>query len=156
MKYRFSISVLFLAAFVTCAPATHAQTEGSPPSGGRSQWQAMRQEMMAACADKAAGTPCSFSREGQPVSGTCSAMRRGQMVCLTATQQEMMAACADKSAGTPCSFSREGQAVSGTCRAMQRGQMVCRAGNGAGNQGMHGHMGGGMPGGGMPPGNAPE
>ena len=111
---------------------------------------------MAACADKTAGTPCSFSREGQAVSGICRPMRRGRMVCLTATQQEMMAACADKSAGAPCSFSREGQAVNGTCRAMPRGQMVCRAGNGAGSQGMHGHMGGGMPSGGMPSGNAPE
>ena len=111
MKFRISISVLFVAALVTCAPAMHAQTEGSPSSGGRSQWRAMGQEMMAACADKTAGTPCSFSREGQ--------------------------------------------AVNGTCRAMPRGQMVCRAGNGAGSQGMHGHMGGGMPGGGMPSGNAP-
>ena len=107
MKFRISIPVLFLAALVTCASATHAQTEGSPSSGGRSQWRAMGQEMMAACADKTAGNPCSFSRGGQ--------------------------------------------AVNGTCRAMRRGQMVCRAGNGAGSQVMHGHMGGGMP-----PGNAPE
>jgi hypothetical protein len=33
----------------------------------------------------------------------------------------------------------------------QRGQMVCRVGNSAGSQGMHGHMGGGIP-----SGNAPE
>jgi len=52
VKFRISISVLFVAALVTCAPAMHAQTEGSPSSGGRSQWRAMGQEMMAACADK--------------------------------------------------------------------------------------------------------
>ena len=156
MKFRISIYVLFLTALATCAPAARAQTYGSPSSGGRSQWQAMRQEMMGACADKTAGTTCSFSHEGQPVSGTCRAMRRGKLVCLTATQQEMMAACADKSAGTACSFSREGQAVSGTCRATRQGQLVCRAGKGGGGRGMHGQMGGGMPGGGMPPGNAPE
>jgi hypothetical protein len=81
VKFRISICVLLLTAFATYAPATHAQTDGSPSSGGRSQWQAMRQEMMAACADKSAGTACSFSREGQAVSGTCRAMRQGQLAC---------------------------------------------------------------------------
>jgi len=68
----------------TNAPATQAQTDGSPSSCGRSQWQETRQEMMAACANKSAGTACSSSREGQPVSGTCHATRRGHLVCLTA------------------------------------------------------------------------
>ena len=80
MKFRISICVLFLTALATYAPATQAQTDGSP-SSGHSQWQAMRQEMMAACADKSAGTACSFSREGQAVSGTCRATRRGQLAC---------------------------------------------------------------------------
>jgi hypothetical protein len=81
VKFRISIYVLFLTALATYVPATHAQTDGSPSSGGRSQWQAMRQEMMAACADKSAGTACSFSREGQAVTGTCRPMRQGQLVC---------------------------------------------------------------------------
>ena len=80
MKFRISICVLFLTALATYAPATQAQTDGSP-SSGHSQWQAMRQEMMVACADKSAGTACSFSREGQAVGGTCRATRRGQLVC---------------------------------------------------------------------------
>jgi hypothetical protein len=63
--------------------ATYAQTFGSPLEGGRSQWRAMRQEMMAACANQSAGTSCSYSREGQTVGGTCQWTRRGQLVCRT-------------------------------------------------------------------------
>jgi hypothetical protein len=81
MKFRISIFALFLMALASHAPATHAQTVGSPSSGGRSQWRAVRQEMMAACADKSAGTACSFSREGQAVTGICRATRQGQLVC---------------------------------------------------------------------------
>ena len=81
MKFRISIWLLFLATLVTGVPATRGQTYGSSSSGGRSQSQAMRQEKMAACADKSAGTACSFSREGQPVSGICRARRQGQLVC---------------------------------------------------------------------------
>jgi hypothetical protein len=75
------IAALLLTALVLLAPATHAQTYGSPPEGGHSQWRAMRQEMMAACTNQSAGTSCSFSREGQTVSGTYQATRQGQLVC---------------------------------------------------------------------------
>lgn len=82
MKSRIGlIAALILTALVLLAAATHAQTYGSPPEGGRSQWGAMRQERMVACANQSAGTSCSYSREGQTVSGTCEATRRGQLVC---------------------------------------------------------------------------
>ena len=84
MKFRIGLmSGLLLTALVMFVPATHAQTYGGPSTGDRSQWQAMRQEMMAACANQSAGAPCSFSREGQTVSGACRQSRRGQLVCRT-------------------------------------------------------------------------
>ncbi len=88
MKSRIGIiSGLLLVALVMFVPPAHAQTEGTPPPagtpppGGRLRWRAMRKEMLAACVDKAAGAPCSFSRRGQPVSGTCRPTRRGKLIC---------------------------------------------------------------------------
>ena len=84
MKSRIGmIFGLLLTPLVMFAPATHAQTDGGPPSGARSQWRAIRQERKAACVNKAAGTQCSFSREGQMVSGICRATRRGKLACHT-------------------------------------------------------------------------
>jgi hypothetical protein len=45
-----------LVALVLLAVATHAQTDGSPPEGDRSQWRVMRQERMAACVNQSVGT----------------------------------------------------------------------------------------------------
>ena len=77
------IAGLFVTALVMLAPAARSQTDGSSPEGGRSQWRAMLRERITACAEKSDGTACSFSREGQTVSGTCRTTRRGQLVCRT-------------------------------------------------------------------------
>ncbi len=34
-----------------------------------------------ACADKSAGDPCSFTRKGAEVDGTCKAKRHGKLIC---------------------------------------------------------------------------
>jgi len=34
-----------------------------------------------ACADKSAGDPCSFTRKGADVDGTCKAKRHGKLIC---------------------------------------------------------------------------
>jgi hypothetical protein len=72
-----------LLAFAMFTPPAHAQTN-QPMESGRSERRAMFQEMAQACANKSAGAPCSFSREGQTVNGTCRQNRRGQLVCRSA------------------------------------------------------------------------
>lgn len=81
VKSGFSICGLLLATLLMYAPAARAQTYGSSPSGGHSEWRAMRQQMIAACANKSAGAACSFTREGQTMTGVCRATRRDQLVC---------------------------------------------------------------------------
>ena len=103
MKSRISICGLFLVAFVMYAPVVHAQASGSPSGGGGSQWRAMRQEMVAACANESAGAACSFSREGQTVNGTCRATRRGQLVCRTGKRREGRGMPGPMGSGTPSS-----------------------------------------------------
>jgi len=91
VRFRIAIPIsgLLMIGLLTFVPPTHAQTSENPSmgqgqsSGDHSQWRAMRQEMIAACADKSAGTACSFSREGQTVSGICHQSRRGKLVCRT-------------------------------------------------------------------------
>lgn len=91
MRFQIAITMsgLLVAGLLMFVPAIHAQTYENPSSGegqssgDHSQWRAMRQEMIAACADKSAGTACSFSRAGQTVSGICQQSRRGQLVCRT-------------------------------------------------------------------------
>jgi isoaspartyl peptidase/L-asparaginase-like protein (Ntn-hydrolase superfamily) len=82
VKFRIiMISCLLLMALVVSQPTTRAQTAGSEAGDSRSQWRALRQEMMKACLDKSAETPCSFSRDSQTVNGTCQTTRRGKLVC---------------------------------------------------------------------------
>ncbi len=77
-----SIAASFLA-LTTLVPSVSAQTN-EPFSGGRGEWREMRQEMVQACANKSVGASCSFSWEGQTVTGTCRQTRRGQLVCRAA------------------------------------------------------------------------
>lgn len=80
MKTGIAIVALVLS-FALLAPSTYAQNAPGGMMGGRQRWRAMRQEMIAACANKSAGMPCSFARAGNPVNGTCAANRRGRMIC---------------------------------------------------------------------------
>ncbi len=68
------LTTLFLAA-----PAVFAQNAANPPgAGGKSM--SMREEMVAACAGKAADAPCTFTRKGETVNGTCH-QRKKEMIC---------------------------------------------------------------------------
>jgi hypothetical protein len=67
--------IMFCASFlplVMCAPAAHSQASANHSTGGY-KVSAARQAMIAACTNKSAGAPCSLSREGQTVNGTCKA-----------------------------------------------------------------------------------
>jgi len=68
------LSTLFLAA-----PTVYAQNAANPPSAaGKSM--SMREEMIAACAGKTADAPCTFTRKGETVNGTCH-QRKKEMIC---------------------------------------------------------------------------
>lgn len=79
------VIVAAVLSFASLAPSALAQNAPGGMMGARQRRRAMRQEMIAACASKSAGAPCSFARGGNPVSGTCKANRRGRMVCRSST-----------------------------------------------------------------------
>jgi len=81
VKSRIGIVSGLLLATLMLAPAVHAQPYGTPPPGAYPNRRAMHHEMIAACANKAEGAPCSFSHEGKMVSGSCFKSRRGHLVC---------------------------------------------------------------------------
>jgi hypothetical protein len=94
--------VMFCALFVLVlmyTPVAHAQASSTSPDGGRVKISPLRQEMIVACANKSKGAPCSFSREGQTVKGTCNVDIVAQRLGGTGKQ-------------LTC-FSRQGQAIPG-------------------------------------------
>jgi len=82
VRSRISTCGLMTAVVVIWGATANAQVYGNPSAGAAAQWSAMRRTMIAACTNKAPGAPCSFSRKGQSVKGTCRAARRaGQLIC---------------------------------------------------------------------------
>jgi len=90
MKSKIVLIAAFLA-LVALAPAARAQNKDSSQSaatpsaesksGMPAKLEALRHARIAACAKKAAGDPCSFSRGSTTVQGKCEETPRGLMVC---------------------------------------------------------------------------
>jgi hypothetical protein len=84
MKTAITFAAAILS-FAFLASAAIAQDAGAGLAGRRAGWRAMRQERIAVCANKSAGTPCSFERRGKKESGVCQTTRRGELICHSAT-----------------------------------------------------------------------
>jgi len=116
-----------LAAF---APAAHAR-------------HSAKQERIQACADKSAGDPCSFTRKGEDVNGTCSSARHGKLICTASN-----AGTSGSSAGAMTAPSTsEGSETGGAGGSSTGGEMAPpggAAGGGMGSpSGPNGNTGGG-------------
>jgi hypothetical protein len=74
-KFRICILVSTLMAIPTLAGAD------DPPDGGEHH-HGPPSEALAACKDKKEGDACSFEGHHGPMSGTCHAMRSGDLVCM--------------------------------------------------------------------------
>jgi len=61
-------SLAVFVAFTAFAPPAHARS-----SAKRARIQA--------CAEKSAGDPCSYTRKGENVDGTCGTARHGKLIC---------------------------------------------------------------------------
>lgn len=114
--------------------------EGRP---GRRRGEGPPEEALAACADTRVGEPCSFTgREGDSLSGTCSAMPddSSHVVCRPddwpgrdrrdrrGPPEEALAACAAPKfgEGDECFFEASFGSVSGSCRTSRNGDaLVC-------------------------------
>jgi hypothetical protein len=64
-------SLAALIALAAFAPPAHAR-------------QSLRKMRIQACQDKSSGDPCTYTRKGQDVNGTCESGRRNKLIC-TAT-----------------------------------------------------------------------
>jgi len=90
MKAKIVLIAAFLSLLVL-APVARAQDKDSGQSaatpsaesqpGIPPKLEALRHARIAACAKKAAGDPCSFSRGTATVQGKCAQTRRGLLVC---------------------------------------------------------------------------
>jgi hypothetical protein len=60
-------SLILLAAVPAFAPAAHALST--------------RKARIQACAEKNSGDPCTYTKKGEDVNGTCTANRRGKLMC---------------------------------------------------------------------------
>ena len=61
-------SFLVLGALAAFSPAAFAR-------------HSMRSERIQACSDKSAGDPCSYTKKGESVNGTCESARHGKLIC---------------------------------------------------------------------------
>lgn len=156
MKSLFSATLLFAGLALAQMGPGQGMGRGPGPRGGPPP------EAISACANLQAGTACGFTRNGQNVTGTCTATPKGVVTCRPDTMpppggmgmgprrgppQEAIAACASLTADAACSFTIDGQAMTGTCGERRNGSgLVCRpAGMGPGSGQC---MGGGNCGGG--------
>lgn len=99
LRSKISTCGLLIIIFVLAGVAAFAQE--NPSESGHAQWQAMRQVMIAACAGKSDGTPCSFSRDGQPVNGICHTSRRGQLLCRSGHHRQSQGNMGGSGGGMP-------------------------------------------------------
>jgi hypothetical protein len=114
----------------------------SAPAHARS----LRQQRIAACKDKNSGDPCTYTRKGQDVNGTCESGRRKKLICTASTGTSEPGGAMNAPAG-------ESGAAGGAGGTMGGGTMG--GGTGAGGSPSTGTAGGAAGGAGGTGGTAP-
>lgn len=114
------VAALALAAGASAQPrddASRLEADEERPCPGHKP----PEEAFSACEESSEGDACSFSIDGDAVSGTCRTARHasdGELVCVPDPPSELSEACEGLAEGDTCSFTdpRSGDSIEGTCR----------------------------------------
>lgn len=109
-----------LMAFMALTPPAHARTS-------------TKHARLQACADKSAGDPCSYTRKGENVDGTCGSARHGKLIC-TASNSGASAPSGGAMSAPSGSEGSEG-AAGAPSGSMNSGNMAPSGGAAGGNMG---------------------